>query len=129
MRFDPAVGVFAVAVGHRVRLMVQPAVPFRRHGRGVILLRVNHPAAFSAQSARNEAAGLAFIICVAGGVLRREPEHVRARAYADVRPIADRILTDSVGRATSDITRGRLGWSNELALHLIEILSPTGDAV
>ena len=43
----------------------------------------------------------------------------------DVRPTADRLLADAGGSAAGgvpdDVVRGPLGWSNELALHVIEL--------
>lgn len=46
-----------------------------------------------------------------------------------VRPIADKLLRDAAGRDASDVERGPLGWSNELARHVIEVknLRPTAD--
>jgi hypothetical protein len=38
-----------------------------------------------------------------------------------VRPIADALMTAAVGRPESEIERGALAWSNELALHLVEL--------
>lgn len=43
------------------------------------------------------------------------------RRSLDVRPIADALLRDERGRVVNELARGRLGWSNELTLHLIEI--------
>ncbi|MBU1405319.1 MAG: glutamate--cysteine ligase [Proteobacteria bacterium] len=39
----------------------------------------------------------------------------------DVAPIADRILERIAGGITNEVERGIMGWSNELALHVIEI--------
>ncbi|MFA7346250.1 MAG: glutamate-cysteine ligase family protein [Desulfurivibrionaceae bacterium] len=39
----------------------------------------------------------------------------------DVAPIADRILELAAGRITNEVERGIMAWSNELALHVIEI--------
>ncbi|MCX5864872.1 MAG: glutamate-cysteine ligase family protein [Deltaproteobacteria bacterium] len=39
----------------------------------------------------------------------------------DVAPIADRILEQAAGRITNEVERGIMAWSNELALHVIEI--------
>jgi hypothetical protein len=39
----------------------------------------------------------------------------------DVRPIADRLLERAAGEAVSDLERGEIAWSNELALHVIEL--------
>lgn len=38
-----------------------------------------------------------------------------------VRPIADELLRKAAGHYATDVDSGRFGWSNELALHLIEI--------
>ena len=38
-----------------------------------------------------------------------------------VKPIADKLLRDAAGRDASDVDRGTLGWSNELARHVIEV--------
>ena len=43
------------------------------------------------------------------------------RATLAVRPIADELLRRMAGRAASDVEHGALGWSNELALHVIEL--------
>lgn len=43
------------------------------------------------------------------------------RASLDVRPIADRLLQIAAGHATTEVERGEIGWSNELALHVIEL--------
>jgi gamma-glutamyl:cysteine ligase YbdK (ATP-grasp superfamily) len=42
-------------------------------------------------------------------------------ATLDVRPIADRVLEAEHGSVESEIERGPMAWSNELARHLIEI--------
>jgi len=39
----------------------------------------------------------------------------------DVAPIADRILQRKAGTITNEVERGIMAWSNELALHVIEI--------
>ena len=39
----------------------------------------------------------------------------------DVAPIADRILERVAGTITNEVERGSMAWSNELALHVIEI--------
>ena len=39
----------------------------------------------------------------------------------EVAPIADRILQQAAGRITNEVERGIMAWSNELALHVIEI--------
>jgi carboxylate-amine ligase len=41
-----------------------------------------------------------------------------------VRPIADRLLRQAAGEDASEVDRGMLGWSNELALHVIEVKNP-----
>ncbi|MEZ4755017.1 MAG: glutamate-cysteine ligase family protein [Bdellovibrionota bacterium] len=38
-----------------------------------------------------------------------------------IKPIADKILIDSEGKISSDILRGPITWSNELAAHVIEL--------
>jgi len=38
----------------------------------------------------------------------------------DVRPISDRLLEDEAGAVTTEVERGPMAWSNELALHVIE---------
>lgn len=47
----------------------------------------------------------------------------------DVLPIADQLLTAAAGRLTNDVERGDFEWSNELALHVIEMKTagPTSD--
>lgn len=49
----------------------------------------------------------------------------------DVKPIADEVLKSLAGEITSDVTFGNVTWSNELALHVIELkcTSPTGDLI
>lgn len=42
------------------------------------------------------------------------------RASLDVRPYSDRVLLEN-GRVESEVERGELAWSNELAAHLIEL--------
>ena len=46
-----------------------------------------------------------------------------------VKPIADRLLEDLAGEPSSCVVRGPIAWSNELALHVIELKSngPTVD--
>lgn len=39
----------------------------------------------------------------------------------DVKPIADQLLTQAAGVRSSDFDDGPIGWSNELALHVIEL--------
>ena len=43
------------------------------------------------------------------------------RGTLSVRPIADRLIAAATGAPQSEIERGALAWSNELALHLIEL--------
>ena len=43
------------------------------------------------------------------------------RGTLSVRPIADRLIAAATGAPHSEIERGALAWSNELALHLIEL--------
>lgn len=43
------------------------------------------------------------------------------RATLSVRPLADRLLRDDSGAVTGEVRRGLLGWSNELALHVVEL--------
>lgn len=43
------------------------------------------------------------------------------RDTLDVRPIADQLLTRANGELTSEFDDGRIRWSNELALHVIEL--------
>ena len=43
----------------------------------------------------------------------------------DVAPIADRILERAAGTITNEVERGIMAWSNELALHVIEIKNST----
>ncbi|MDP2104410.1 MAG: glutamate-cysteine ligase family protein, partial [Desulfobulbaceae bacterium] len=46
----------------------------------------------------------------------------------DVLPIADQLLTAAAGELTNDVERGAFEWSNELALHVIE-MKTAGPAV
>ena len=39
----------------------------------------------------------------------------------NVRPITDRVLHDVAGRFESEVELGDISWSNELALHVIEL--------
>ncbi|MDG4476782.1 carboxylate-amine ligase [Thiovibrio frasassiensis] len=39
----------------------------------------------------------------------------------DIAPIADRVLAQAAGTITNEVERGIMAWSNELALHVIEI--------
>ena len=43
------------------------------------------------------------------------------RGSLAVKPIADRLIRAAAGSCDNEITRGSAAWSNELALHLIEI--------
>jgi len=43
------------------------------------------------------------------------------RTTLAVRPIADELLRDAAGRRHNDVARGTMGWSNELALHVLEV--------
>ncbi|MHA7099418.1 carboxylate-amine ligase [Roseivirga pacifica] len=47
----------------------------------------------------------------------------------DVMPIADQVLASLAGEITNDVTFGNVTWSNELALHVIELkcADPTAD--
>jgi len=38
-----------------------------------------------------------------------------------VRPIADALLRDATGHCQAEVARGEMGWSNELALHVLEV--------
>ena len=38
-----------------------------------------------------------------------------------VRPVADRLMSLEAGGSVSDVERGRLAWSNELVLHVLEL--------
>lgn len=51
-----------------------------------------------------------------------ELEYMLVRAETlEVAPIADRILQQVAGGITNEVERGSMAWSNELALHVIEI--------
>lgn len=41
-----------------------------------------------------------------------------------VRPVADKLLRDAVGRDACEVDRGLLGWSNELVRHVVEVKNP-----
>jgi len=43
------------------------------------------------------------------------------RRSLNVRPVADELLRMEAGRQVSDVARGAIEWSNELALHVIEL--------
>jgi gamma-glutamyl:cysteine ligase YbdK (ATP-grasp superfamily) len=43
------------------------------------------------------------------------------RATLDVRPISDRLLRDDAGLCVAELELGPIAWSNELAMHLIEM--------
>jgi glutamate---cysteine ligase / carboxylate-amine ligase len=36
-------------------------------------------------------------------------------------PVADRLLRDAAGNVANDVVRGRMGWSNELVMHVVEV--------
>ncbi len=42
-------------------------------------------------------------------------------ASLDIRPVADRLLEAAAGTPTGDVDRGDISWSNELALHVLEL--------
>jgi gamma-glutamyl:cysteine ligase YbdK (ATP-grasp superfamily) len=46
------------------------------------------------------------------------------REQLSVAPIADRLLNLAAGSDCAEVSRGILGWSNELVLHVIEIKNP-----
>ena len=51
-----------------------------------------------------------------------EIEHVIVDAETlDVRPIADTVLAEAAGELVEEIERGAVAWSNELALHVLEM--------
>lgn len=58
------------------------------------------------------------------------------RDSLDVRPVADRVLQAAAGEIVNDVELGQISWSNELALHVIELkttqpapsLAPLADA-
>lgn len=43
------------------------------------------------------------------------------RRTLEVAPVCDRILADEAGEPTTDVERGPIAWSNELAAHVIEL--------
>ncbi len=43
------------------------------------------------------------------------------RETCNVRPIADSLIYDAIGTYESEVEKGRISWSNELALHVIEL--------
>ncbi|HJV24678.1 MAG TPA: glutamate-cysteine ligase family protein [Aromatoleum sp.] len=43
------------------------------------------------------------------------------RDHLDIRPFADRLLAAGAGEPASEVVHGNMGWSNELAMHLIEL--------
>jgi len=43
------------------------------------------------------------------------------RTTLDVAPLADRLLTEAAGGLTEETEQGEISWSNELALHVIEV--------
>lgn len=56
-----------------------------------------------------------------------ELEYMIVDEALSVLPVADRLLVDDDGNAGNEVERGRMGWSNELVLHVIEVknLRPT----
>lgn len=51
-----------------------------------------------------------------------ELEYMLVDAHSfDVRPMADQLLKSLAGELTSDVTFGPITWSNELALHVLEL--------
>lgn len=50
------------------------------------------------------------------------------RASLSVRPIADALLRDDEGKVVNDVARGRMAWSNELTLHVVELKNAMPDA-
>ncbi len=42
-------------------------------------------------------------------------------ASLDVLPIADRVLAEAAGEIVCEVEQGEISWSNELALHVIEL--------
>ncbi len=51
------------------------------------------------------------------------------RASLDVRPIVDELLRDESGEVQSEVERDEMAWSNELAMHVVELKTngPTTD--
>lgn len=51
------------------------------------------------------------------------------RTTLDVRPIVDEVLRGDSGQVESEVERGEMAWSNELALHVVELKTngPTTD--
>ncbi|BAL24964.1 glutamate-cysteine ligase family protein [Azoarcus sp. KH32C] len=43
------------------------------------------------------------------------------RDHLDIRPFADRLLAAGAGQPASEVIHGNMGWSNELAMHLVEL--------
>jgi glutamate--cysteine ligase len=43
------------------------------------------------------------------------------RQQLDLRDYADRVLVDGAGRPVTDLAHGKIGWSNELMLHVLEL--------
>ena len=50
------------------------------------------------------------------------------RQTLSVKPVADELLRKAAGASVAEVKRGRLGWSNELALHLVEIKNASPDS-
>jgi carboxylate-amine ligase len=46
------------------------------------------------------------------------------RTHLEVQPIAHQLLAAAAGQPAAEVARGRMGWSNELARHLIEFKNP-----
>ena len=51
-----------------------------------------------------------------------------AQDSLDVRPVTDRLIEAESGRIQSEIDLGRISWSNELALHVVELKTTTPEA-
>ncbi len=49
------------------------------------------------------------------------------RQTLSVQPVADELLRLAAGACVTDVKRGRFGWSNELALHLVELKNVNPD--
>lgn len=80
---------------------------------------VAHSAGNPAASAATAAASAALHAFAGIGI---ELEHIIvARGSLDPLPIADRLLAAAGGPGAADVVRGSYGWSNELALHVIEM--------
>ena len=42
----------------------------------------------------------------------------------DIAPVADRVLSAVAGEIASEVPLGRISWSNELVLHVLELKTP-----